>query len=82
MPGQIALELLRHTDWPHARPTAAVGNAERLVQIQVTDIRAEFRKLAQAYECVHVGAIQIDLTAVFVHEAADLLDRSFKNAVR
>src|SRR6266481_5888596 len=47
MPRQKRNKVLRHTDWTHARAAAPVRNAERLVEIQMADIGANFLGAAQ-----------------------------------
>ncbi len=74
--------MLRDADGAHPRAAAAVRNAEGLVQVQVTDIRADVARSAEADLGVHVGAIHVDLPAVPVHCGADLLDRILEHAVR
>ena len=61
-------EMLRHADRPHARTAAAMRNAERLVQIEVADVRADVAGPAKADLRVHVRAVHVDLSAVLVHD--------------
>src|SRR5450631_2718398 len=58
-------------DWSHAGPTAAVRNAERLVQIEMADIPAVVAGARQSYLRVEIGTIQINLPAVGVNEVAN-----------
>ena len=37
-----------HADWTHARPAATVGDAEGLVQVQMTDICAHIAGPAES----------------------------------
>ena len=74
-------QVLHHPDRPHARAAAAVGNAERLVQVQVADVGADVARAAEPDLRVHVGAVHVDLAAVLVHDAADLPDRPLEHAV-
>ena len=71
LPGQERREMLRDADRPHPRSAAAVRDAERLVQVQVAHVGADVAGPAEADHCVHVGAVQIDLAAVRVHDRAD-----------
>ena len=70
-----------HADWPYAGATAAVGNAKSLVEVDVSDIRAEIAGPAQSDHGVHVGAIEIDLTAVGMHDIASVANARFEYAV-
>ncbi len=73
-------EVRGHADRSHSGPAAAVRNAERLVEVQVADVGAHVGRPAEAHLGVHVGAVHIDLTAVGVHDLADLPDRPLENA--
>ena len=46
MARQERREVRGHRDRPHAGPAAAVRDAERLVQVQVADVRADRRRAA------------------------------------
>ena len=70
--GQERRQMLGDRDRPHARPAAAVRDAERLVQIQVADVGAVVARPAQPDLRVHVRAVEIDLPAVLVDDLADL----------
>ena len=69
-------------DRAYARSSAPVRYRKGLVQIQMTHICAEIREVNQAYLGVHIGAVEIDLAAICVHDLADLLDVLFKNTMR
>ena len=66
--GQELREVRRHADRAHARTAAAVRDAERLVQVQVTDVGADVAGAAQADLRVHVRAVHVDLAAVLVDD--------------
>src|SRR5262245_53948175 len=66
----------------HAWTTAAVGDAERLMQVDVTDIGTHVSGAREAYEGIEVGAIEIDLPAVVMSNGADLFDPLLEYAVR
>ena len=55
-------------DRPHARPAAAMRDAEGLVQIHVADIGAELRRPHQADQRIEIGAVEIDLAALLVDD--------------
>ena len=66
---------------PHARAAAPVRDAERLVKVQVAYVRTDAPRLAQPYEGVQVGPVQVHLPASFVHDAADLRNTLLEHAV-
>ena len=73
--------MLCYTDWPDARATAAVGNAKRLVQIQVADISPDAAGAGEADLCVQVRPVHIHLSAMFVDDRANLADTPLENTV-
>ena len=70
------------SDRAHARPAAAVRDAKRLVQIEVTDVGAEIAGPRQADKRVEIGAVEIDLAAVRVRDLAQFDDAFLEHAVR
>ena len=58
-----------HGDRADAGPAAAVGDAERLVQVEVADVGAEVAGLGEADEGVEVGAVDVHLAAGVVDDA-------------
>ena len=58
-----------------------MGDAERLVQVEVADIGAKLAGPGQADEGIEVGAVEVHLTARVVHSGADLADRLLEHAV-
>ena len=64
------------------RSATAVRNAKRFVQIQVRHIATELARLGRADQCIHVGAIDIHLAAVLMHDLADFSNTFFKHTVR
>ncbi len=69
------------TDRSHPGASAAVGNAEGLVQIDVADIGAHVRGPGQADLGVHVRAVHVDLSAAIVHDLADPPDLLLEHAM-
>src|SRR5690606_16061077 len=69
-------------DRPHARSTAAVRDAEGLVQVQVRHVGAELAHPGQSDQRVQVGPVDVDLSARVVHQAADLAHGVLVHAVR
>ena len=74
--------MLRDADRSHARAAAAVRNAKRLVQIEMTNIRADVARPAEADLRIHVRAVHVNLAAMRVHDFANFADGRFENAVR
>ncbi len=68
-------------DRADAGAAAAVRDAEGLVQVQVADVAAEGARRGQADQRVHVGAVDVDLAAVRVHDLAQFLDAFLEHAV-
>ena len=69
-------------DRADARTAASVGDAERLVQVEMADVGPERARLGQSDEGVEVGAVDVDLPAGVVDETADLADALLEHAVR
>jgi hypothetical protein len=57
-------------------------DAERLVEVQMADIRPDIRRAAQSDLRIQVGAIHVNLAAMGVDDFTNLFDGFFKNAVR
>ncbi len=71
-----------YADRAHAGTAAAMRNAEGLVQVQMADIRADVARAGKANHRIHVGAVQIDLATVLMHDLADFADVLLEHAVR
>ena len=71
-----------HRDRTDTGATAAVRDAERLVQVEVRDVGAELARLGQPDEGVEVGAVDVDLAAGVVDEGAQLGDGVLEDTVR
>src|SRR6202030_49676 len=82
MAGQERREVRLDADRPHARPAAAVRNAESLVKIHVAHIGADVARTRETYERVEIGAVEIDLAAVRMCDRTNLADGLLENAVR
>ena len=63
-----------YRDGADAGAAAAVGDAERLVQVEMADVGAELAGLGQPDHRIEVCAVDVDLPAVLVHDLADLAD--------
>ena len=80
--GQVRRQVGAHRDRPDARAAAAVRDAEGLVQVEVRDVAAELARPGVAQQRVEVGAVDVHLTAVLVHDLAQLGDGVLVDAVR
>ena len=69
------------TNRPHAGATAAMRNAKRLVQVQVADIATHIAGPGKPHHRVHIGPIDIDLTAMIVGDACHLGHCFFEHAM-
>ena len=58
----------RHRSDP--RSAATVGDAERLVKVEMADVGPELARQGHADQRIQVGAVDVDLTARLVHHAA------------
>ena len=74
-------QMLCHADGAYARSAAAVRRGERLVQVQVADVRTDKAGICQAYLGIHIGAVHIYLCAAGVYDAADFHYFRFKDTV-
>ena len=68
-------------DRSHAGTAAAMRNTERLVQVEMADVGAVIAGPRQPELRVHVGAVEIDLSAVAVHDIANLAYMLLEHAV-
>ena len=80
--GQERGEVGAHADRADAGSAATVGDAERLVQVEVADVGTEVAGPGDADEGVEVGAVDVHLPAGPVDGIADLADRLLEHAVR
>ena len=78
---QVRREVLTHRDRADAGATAAVRDAERLVQVEVRHVAAELARLSEPHHRVEVGAVDVHLATGLVDEAADLGDRVLEHTV-
>ena len=81
MTRQKRLEMGRDPDRTNPRAATTVGNAEGLVQIQMADIGAKGTGAAHPHLGIEVGAIEIHLASVLMHQRADLSNPGFKHPV-
>ncbi len=59
-----------------------MGAAERFVRIEVHHVGAEIAGAGDAQDGVHVGAVEVEQSALLVHEVGDLPDLAFEQAQR
>ena len=69
-------------DGAHTGTTSAMRDAERLVEIEVTDVGADVARPAETDLGIHVGAVHVYLAAVLMNDLADLPDRRLEDAMR
>src|SRR3954467_8050575 len=81
MTRQERLKVRLDADRAHARAAAAMRDAEGLVKVEMADIGAVIAGPAQADLRVEVGAVEIDLAAMAMHDVADLADVLLEHAV-
>src|SRR4029453_7129928 len=65
----------------HSRAAATMGNAEGLVQVEVTNVGAYGRGVREANLGVHVCAVEIDLPPMLMYDSADFLNLLFEHTV-
>ena len=70
-----------HADGAHARSTTAVWNGKGFMQIKVCDIGTNLARTAQTHHGIQVGAIHIDLAAVFMDDSADVSNALFEHTM-
>ena len=72
----------RHSDRTDPGTAPPMGNAERLVQIQMTDIGAIGSWPAETDLGVQVGSVEIHLTSVLMDQVADPPNSGLKDSMR
>ena len=82
MTGQVRRKVRLDADRPDARPAAAMRDAEGLVQVHVADVRADVARPRQPDQRVEVGAVEIDLSAMLMHDCADVARAFLEYAMR
>ena len=78
--GQERGEVGAHATGPTPGPPAPMGDAERLVEVEVRDVGTEMAGPGEAHHGVEVGAVQVDLPPA-VHDVAETGDARLENAV-
>ena len=66
---------------PHTWATAAVRDAEGLVQVHVRHVGTDIRRTGQCHLGIQVGAVHIHLATILVNDVADLANALFIHAV-
>src|SRR3984957_8639824 len=81
MTRQERFEMRLYADRPHAGTAAAVRNAECLVQVEMAEIGAVCAGPGEAPLRIQVGAVEINLPAMAMHDVADLANMLLEHAV-
>ena len=68
-------------DGAHARAASAMRDAKRLVEVEVTDVRADVPRTAEAHLGIHVRPVHVHLPAAGVHRLAHPLDVLLEDTV-
>mmetsp|Transcript_2883 Transcript_2883/g.7059 ORF Transcript_2883/g.7059 Transcript_2883/m.7059 type:complete len:500 (+) Transcript_2883:901-2400(+) len=81
MARQEGEELLVAANGPDTRPTAAVRDAEGLVQVEVAHVRAHLTRRRQTHLGVHVGTVHVHKAAVLVDDVNHLPNAKLEHSV-
>ena len=65
----------------HPWASATVGDTKGFVQVEMAHIGPECTWMHQANHGIHIGAIQIDLASMRVHDFTDLANAFFEDAM-
>src|SRR5262245_18097824 len=82
MAGKKGSQMTGNCNRTHPWSATPVGNAKRLVQIQMTDIRADVAGPTNPNLRIHIRAIHIDLAAVGMNDLANAPDIGLEYPVR
>src|SRR3982751_6762021 len=74
--------MLGHANRADAGTASTMRDTKSFVQIEVANVRAVIAGAAKTDLCVHIGAIQINLPAMRMHDLTDLPDGRLKDSVR
>src|SRR5206468_7671642 len=75
-------QMLCHADRADPGTASTMRDTKSLVQIEVANVRPVIAGAAKTDLGVHVGAIQINLPAMRMHDLANLPDGRLKDSVR
>ena len=81
MTGEKRQQMLADPDRADTRSAPTVGNAEGLVQVEMTDIRSESPRSAETNLSIEVRSIQIHLPTMVMNKTADLSDAGLEHSV-
>ena len=81
MTGQMWRQMRLDANWPHARATAPVRDTKRLMQVEMADITAQITGARQTDHCVHIGTVDIDLTAIVMGDLTNLMNCFLKHTM-
>ena len=79
MTGQERSEMGCNADRTHSWATTTVGDAEGLVEIQVANVRPIGTRPTEAHLGIEIGAIEIHLATVGMHQVTDAANPRFKH---
>src|SRR5690554_238265 len=79
--GDVGRQVRLDADGAHAGATATVGNAECFVQVEVRDVATKIARAGKADLGVHVGAVDIHLAAMLMHDGASFAHTLLEHAV-
>src|SRR5262249_42618571 len=82
MTRQKRRKMLFHADRAHAGAASAMRDAKGLVKVEMADVSAIPSRLRQPDLRVEIGAVEIDLSAMGVNDAANFANCRFEHAVR
>ena len=70
-----------YADRTHTRSASAMRGSKCFMQIQMADISTDKSGVGQAYLCIHVGAVHVDLCTACMDSLADFHDFRFKDTM-
>lgn len=70
-----------HSDRSHSRSTTTVGNAERLVKVQVRNIWTKITRPAKSNLGVHIGSVHVNLPTSLMDHITNFGNFLFKYTV-
>ena len=79
--GQVRGQMGSHRHRAYPRSAPAMGDAKRLVQIEVRHVSTELAGLGHPHQSVEIGPVQVNLPAVGVDQVAHLGHGGFVHAV-
>ena len=81
MAGKKRQQMRCNPNGADAWSTTTVGDAEGLVQIQMTDISPKGARPAQPNLCIQIRSIELHLASVLMHERTDFANPNLKHSM-